>query len=91
MSLAQTKLDVRNYLEEKDSKLQCTDFKGRVIILHQDGSKFELENAIMEETKEGDFYKFQFVLVWTEHCGNFYFFIEDLEKWEFIPYKTETA
>ncbi len=42
MSLAQVKLDARNYLEEKDAQLQCMDFKGSVKVIHQDGSEFLL-------------------------------------------------
>ncbi len=33
MSLAQVKLDARDYLEGKDAKLLCSNFKGAVTIL----------------------------------------------------------
>lgn len=84
MSLDQIKLDARNYLEQKDGSLQCMDFKGAVKVIHQDGSVFLLENAIMEER---DFYKFKLLLVWTEHCSYFFFFTEDLESWYYTPYE----
>jgi hypothetical protein len=83
MSLAQIKLDVRNYLEEKDSKLQCMDFKGSCQIVHQDNSAFLLEYVILEERQFGDF---KMLLVWTEHNGSFFFFTEDLDSWEYTPY-----
>ena len=84
MSLAQVKLDARSYLEEKDSKLQCMDFKGKATIIHQDGSRFELSYAIAEEETFGHF---KLLLVWTEHCGYFFFFTEDIEKWYYTPYE----
>jgi hypothetical protein len=84
MSLAQVKLDARTYLEEKDSKLQCMDFKGRVIVKHQDGTELKFENAIMEREYFGNFL---LLLVWTEHWGSFFFFTEDLEKWYYTPYE----
>lgn len=88
MSLGQVKLDARHYLEERDAKLLCTDFKGSVIIIHQDDSKFSLENAIMEEETFGSF---KLLLVWTEHCGNFFFFTEDLDSWYYEPYENENT
>jgi hypothetical protein len=86
MSLGQIKLDARTYLEEKDSKLQCMDFKGSVKIIHQDRSVFLLENAIMEEQTFGNF---KLLLVWTERCGNFFLFTDDLESWYYTPYEVQ--
>ncbi len=86
MSIAKVKVDARTYLEEKDVKLQCTDFKGAVTIKHQDDSEFVLQNAIMEEETFGSF---KLLLVWTEHCGYFFFFTEDLESWYYTPYEDE--
>ncbi len=84
MSIAQIKLDVNDYLDEKDAKLQCMDFKGSVKVIHQDRSVFLLENAIMEERT---FRNMKMLLVWTEHCGSFFFFTDDLESWYYSPYE----
>ncbi len=83
MSMSQVKMDARNVLEERDAKLQCMDFVGRVTVTHQDGSEFKLENAIAEEQEFG---KFKILLVWTEHCDCFYFFVDDLEGWKYEKY-----
>ncbi len=88
MSLAQVKLDARDYLEGKDAKLLCSNFKGAVTIKHQDNSQFFLENAIMEEKSFGSF---KLLFVWTEHCGHFFFFTEDLESWYYEPYENENT
>ena len=86
MSLAQIKLDARNYLEERDAKLQCMDFKGRVTITHQDGSLFELSYALAEKKTFGNF---KLLMVWTEHCGSFFFFTDDIETWYYTPYEIQ--
>lgn len=83
MSLSQVKLDARNYLEKKDAKLQCMDFKGSGKVIHQDGSVFLFENVIFEEAPFGNF---KLLLVWTEHCGSFFFFTEDLEDWSITSF-----
>lgn len=85
MSLAQIKKDIREWLDEEDGRLLCTDFKGAVKIVHGDGSVFLIENVILKQEKFGDF---DILLVWTEHCGSFFFFTEDLEKWYYYPYET---
>jgi hypothetical protein len=88
MTMLQIKQQARRYLDEKDAKLLCTNFKGCVAVIHQDGSGFDFENAIMEEKQFGNF---KLLLVWTEHCDSFFFFTEDLESWYYTPYEnTET-
>ena len=84
--IIQIKQQARHYLEEKDRKLQCMDFKGAVKIIHQDGSVFLLENAIREEKQFGNF---KLLLVWTEHCDSFFFFTCDLESWYYTPYEIQ--
>lgn len=84
MTMLQIKREAHAYLEGKDAKLQCMDFKGRVTIKHQDGTDLKFENAIMEKEYFGNFL---LVLVWTEHCGSFFFFTEDLESWYYTPYE----
>ena len=78
MTIVEVKKAVQADLEKKDSKLQCMDFKHTVEISHQDGSHFILQNAIMEKRLYGIH---ELLLVWTEHCGYFYFFIADLNEW----------
>jgi hypothetical protein len=70
------------YLETKDVTLLTHKFDCMVEIQHGDGSHFFLHNAFV---KEKLFDGVKFLLVWTEHCGYYYFFIEDLEHW--IKYK----
>jgi|FAXJ01.1.fsa_nt_gi hypothetical protein len=78
MNIAEIKKAVRADLEKKDAKLQCIDFKHTVEISHQDGSSFLLHNAILERKWYG---LCELLLVWTEHCGFFYFFVTDLNAW----------
>ena len=70
------------FMHEKDKNLLCNQFNMMIEILHKDGSHFSLHNALVDEQMfEGN----ALLLVWTEHCGYFYFFKEDLEHW--IKYK----
>ena len=78
MTLAQIKEAAQADLASKDAKLQCMDFKHTVEISHQDGSHFLLHNAIMEQKRYG---LHELLLVWTEHCGMFFFFVADLYEW----------
>lgn len=86
MTIAQIKRDAYAALENRDATLQCMDFKGRVTIKHQDDSSFELSYAIAEERVFGNF---KLLLVWTEHCGYFFFFTDDLDSWYYTPYEHE--
>jgi hypothetical protein len=69
--------DLKKKAEEylKNNKLNCSQFKGTVIIEHLDGSYFSFNSAIMEEDDN-------FVYVWSEHNNNHYFFKEDLQDWK---------
>jgi hypothetical protein len=67
--------DIRVYLDQKGSELTCDMFKYAAVIEHQDGSKFNLQNVIIEEKRFG---QLDVYLAWTEHCGYFYFFKDDL-------------
>ena len=60
--------------------LKCTDFKSTVEITHGDGSHFLLKNAIATEERFGDI---EMLLVYTEHCGYFAFFREDVEFYRY--------
>jgi len=84
MNMSEIKRAARAYLDEKDTKLQCMDFKGSVKVIHQDRSVFLFENAVIDREH---FDNFVLLLVWTEHCGSFFFFTEDLESWYYTPYE----
>ena len=88
MTIIQIKQQARTYLDEKDLRLQCMDFKGAVKIIHQDKSVFLFENSIVEEKHFGNF---KLLLVWTEHCDSFFFFTDDLESWYYTPYEVSPA
>ena len=88
MTMLQIKAQARCYLDEKDTKLQCMDFKGALKVIHQDGSVFLLENAIREEKQFGNF---KLLLIWTEHCDSFFFFTDDLDSWYYTPYEVPTT
>ena len=87
MTIAQIKQQARRYLDEKDASLQCMDFKGSVKVIHQDGSVFLFENAILEKYKQ--FGNFKLMLIWTEHCDSFFFFTDDLESCYYTPYEIQ--
>ena len=53
-------------------------FKYTIKVIHQDGSLFVFENAFVELKKEK---KCELLLIYTEHCGYHYFYINDLESW----------
>lgn len=63
-------------MEKRRKHLRCNDFKHVVIVDHADGSYFVFQNAILERKKIG---KFEMVLVFTEHCGYYAFYCDDLE------------
>jgi len=65
-------------MEKFDKRFFAGNFSGEIDIHHLDGSVFKLKNVFLKEEKVGDF---EMLLVWTEHCGSFAFFKEDLEKW----------
>jgi len=84
--MTQLKQQVQKYLNEKDTKLQCVEFVGTVKVIHQDGSVFLLENASMENKEFGNS---KLLLIWTEHCDNFFFFTDDLKSWHYTSYEVQ--
>ena len=68
--------EIRATLVSKGKTLTCDLFKDSVKIVHADGSVFLLENVIVGEARFGEM---DVYLIWTEHCGYFYFFKDDLE------------
>lgn len=71
------KKSLRN-MDKIDKRLVCGNFNGEVSIYHLDGSKFKLKNVMVKNDSVNGF---EMLCVWTEHCGNFVFFKEDLKKW----------
>lgn len=69
---------IRKYMEEKDADMKCNNFTHTVEVSHQDGSHFLFQNAIMDYKTFGEM---KMLLVWTEHCGYHFFFIDDLTHW----------
>lgn len=67
---------IREDLDKRGESLTCDMFKDSVKIIHADGSVFLLENVIVESKR---YVQLDVYLVWTEHCGYFYFFKDDLE------------
>lgn len=67
---------IREDLDKRGENLTCDMFKDSVKIVHGDGSVFLLENVIVEEKR---YVQLDVYLIWTEHCGYFYFFKDDLE------------
>ena len=51
------------------------DFKSEITIRHLDGSEFHLINATWDECLDR-------IYIWTEHCGYFYFYKDDLKEME---------
>jgi hypothetical protein len=56
--------------------LTCTDFPHTVEIVHSDRSHFVFQNARAELVHIENI---PFLFVWTEHCGYYAFFKEDLD------------
>ena len=78
MSLGDVKMMAQAFLAREDENLTCDRFRHTVQINHQDGSTFILHHATVKQKKFG---AFDILLVWTEHCGYFYFFLDDVESW----------
>jgi len=57
-----------------------TDFCAEIKIEHLDGSKFDLRSGSWDECEEK-------IYVWTEHCGYFYFYKDDLRQMETRDYE----
>lgn len=85
MSIKDIIQQVKADLEAEDTTLTCDRFKYQVEVQHQDGSWFLLKNALPKRKRYGNF---EILLVWTEHCGSFYFFMDDLEGWKKDTYET---
>jgi hypothetical protein len=63
-------------LDMKQKIIDARMCKYSVFILHQDGSSFHIKNVLFNRKQ---FEQFDILLVWSEHCGNLYFFEDDLQ------------
>jgi hypothetical protein len=61
-------------MKSRNSELEAGQFTSIVQIWHEDASFFFLPCAYCEE--DGDY-----LYIYTEHCGFFYFAKEDLSDW----------
>ena len=53
----------------------------RVVVQHQDGSRCEFTNSFIELDKlvKNETYALDIIKIYTEHIGNHWFFIDDIE------------
>ena len=66
--------DIFDFMYDFDRKLRSgCDFEKQIKIKHKDESKFDLAEAYLEQDKNK-------IYVYTEHCGFFWFFKDDLEE-----------
>jgi hypothetical protein len=71
----------QEYMDNKYSTNLSSKFKYTVQVNHGDGSVFIFQNAYTELKKFGELKDVEMLLVYTEHCGYYNFYIEDLEFW----------
>jgi acyl-CoA thioesterase FadM len=65
-------------MSDFDKKLRSgSDFDDEITIKHIDGSSFNLKYATLREDQEK-------VYVYTEHCGFFFFYKEDLKSFKIV-------
>ena len=62
--------------------LSDRDFQSHIKIEHLDGSKFEIMSCRWDQCEEK-------IYIWSEHCGYFYFFKDDLREMESKTFKWE--
>jgi len=72
----------KKYFEAKRATVSLEEFNGKVMVVHGDGSNMVFHNAFLEEHAP-------LILVFTEHCGYFYFYIDDLDMYSYSKYKEE--
>ena len=66
--------DIYNFMCVHGKTLRADeDFACSLKIEHIDGSKFDLRSCMWDQCEEK-------IYVWTEHCGYFYFFKDDLRR-----------
>ena len=65
-------------MERKRSSNHCSKFKWVVEVLHGDGTHLLFQNAFASIEKFNDQ---EMLLVYTEHCGYYAFYLEDLVVW----------
>ncbi len=73
--------DIYSFLCEHSKYLDSrTDFCAEIKIEHLDGSAFDLKSGSWDQCEEK-------IYVWTEHCGYFYFYKDDLKQLESKRYE----
>ena len=73
--------DIYSFMCEHGKRLNSrTDFTSEIKIEHLDGSKFDLKSGSWAECEEK-------IYIWTEHCGYFYFYKDDLRRMETMNYE----
>lgn len=76
-----TRAEIYTFLCKHGKSLRSDgDFTDEIILKHLDESEFHLLNCTWDECEEK-------VYIWTEHCGYFYFYKEDIENMEVITWK----
>jgi len=71
-----SRLAIYTYLCQHGKTLRSNkDFNKLINITHLDGSEFLLASCSWEEDETR-------IFIWTEHCGYFYFYKEDIEEME---------
>lgn len=72
------------YMESQRVNNTTNKFNNLVKVVHGDGSVFSLESAYTEEKIFNDI---EMLLVYTEHCGYFAFYKDDVEHWNEFKYQ----
>jgi hypothetical protein len=76
-----TYIEIFDFMSKYEQGLLAnSDFNETIKIIHGDGSEFSLENALLEEDELR-------IYVYTEHCGFFWFFKDDLKKMRRTVYR----
>jgi len=66
--------EIFDFMFDYDSQLRSDkDFEKEIKIKHRDESEFYLPSSHLEEDKKR-------IFIYTEHCGFFWFYKEDLEE-----------
>ena len=69
--------EIQEYLRKNSPSKNIGELKKSIYIYHLDGSFIFLNNCQIE-VRCIDGMNPEIICVWTEHLGNYYFFIEDL-------------
>ena len=73
--------DIRDKMDKISKDLSCHELNKSIEIKHLDGSTLFLNNCRIEGEYIEEGMTPEILYVWTEHLGNFYFFVEDLKEY----------